>query len=210
MLDKLCPTKAKSNLLQPMTLEEALFMQTENMEQEQTMPNNLYGYNRDYENAPRLSSNNNFSIPNRQILNSQNVLADQQNFYSSATTQDYINTINQKFDMNDTTVYVNDFLIKADREIMCINQYDPRNQLFTYKCQYIFDGECFMNALTGHEVLHTSLKNRVVFDKHGVQRDELNINDVYVRAGKNMNCIAHTLIVVESYLSACLPVGRQY
>ena len=172
MFDKLCSTKAKSSIFQPMTLEEALFMQTENMGQEQTMPNNLYGYNRDYESAPRQSSNNNFTNLN------------QQSFYTYATTQDYVNTINQKIDIHDTTVYVNDFLIKADREIMCINQYDPRNQLFTYKCQHIFDGECFMNALTGHEVLYTSLKNRVVFDKHGVQRDELNINDVYVRAGK--------------------------
>ena len=192
MLDKLCPTKGKLNLIQPMTLEEALFMPTEIIEQEQTISNNPHGYNGTYASTSRHNSNN-ISYSNRQILNSQNIHADQQNFFSPSLAQEYMNTINQNHDMNDTAVFVNDFLIKADREIMCINQFDPRNLLFTYKCQYIFDGECFMNILTGHEVLCTNLKNRVVFDKHGVQRDELNMNDVYVRAGKTK--VKHDIIL---------------
>lgn len=170
-------------------------MQAENVEEEQ----NQCEYNDSYDGTSRHGNSNYFSNSNSQNLNSQNSYADQHTFYTCTPNHGEYNSINQNYDMNDTAVYVNDFLINSDREILCINQHDPRNQLFTYKCQHIFDGECFMNVLTGHDVLHTSLKDRVVFDKHGIQKEDLNINDVYIRAGKSGLCCYKLFVCTHTY-----------
>lgn len=74
-----------------------------------------------------------------------------------------------------------------DQEVYAIYNRDSfkvKKNILTYECQCIFPGEIFRDVYHGKDVLQTALVSRVDFDEFGMQIEDMNINDIYVRTGQ--------------------------
>lgn len=79
-----------------------------------------------------------------------------------------------------------------DQEIYSIYNRDNfkiKKNILTYECQFIFPGEIFRDVYHGKDILQSGLISRVDCDEFGMQINDININDVYVRTGQFVSYI---------------------
>ena len=85
------------------------------------------------------------------------------------------------------SIEVMSMIEKEIKNISSRNNMSIKRHSLTYDCKFIFPGETFTDIYTGKDILNSDLKNRLEFNKSGLFLNDLNVDDVYVRAGQFSN-----------------------
>ena len=85
------------------------------------------------------------------------------------------------------SIEVMSMIEKEIKNISSRNNMSIKRHSLTYDCKFIYPGETFTDIYTGKDILNSDLKNRLEFNKSGLFLNDLNADDVYVRAGQFSN-----------------------